>query len=192
MGVSFGNKGGAKQVQEQAEQALQEANEQVVASQEQAQVAQAKLAKLTSQKCGTVKAGDVVQELTLQQTGAVTELALLKRSLDEVKSSEKAAEEYRKSLLEIANGAQFPADQPVVFTSEMGEVIFKPNAEERQITDLNGLIGAIKEKVGYDGLLKVLKINLTDVDKILTPLEAQKYINKVPGKRTLGSTKVIE
>lgn len=197
MGVSFGNKPAVKQVQEQVEQQLQEAQEQITTAQDQVQVAQSKLDKLTSQQCGTATAGNVTIQLTLQQTTAVTELALLKRTLDETKPAEKSAEDHRKSLLEIANSSGFPTDQPVVFATHLGEVIFKPNSEKREVTDMHGLIGALKAKLGggeegYKKLLEFLKINVGDVDKILTPLESAKYISKVEGPRVLGSTKVIE
>ena len=122
-------------------------------------------------------------KLNAGQRAMVDQLAEIKAKLEETKPLAEEAEKLRKQLLPLTD-LHFANDEQAVLQGDLHTVIFSAKTDTRVIDDLNGLIAELKEKIGYDGLIGLLKLNLTDIDKHLTPLESAPYLKHVPGIRT--------
>ena len=110
------------------------------------------------------------------------EVAALKPLLDKF-------EKAKKELASIANDDdRFPdKETAVVLSGNSGEIEFSPASNSREISDKNGLIGALKAKLGYDGLIALIKVTLGDMDKYLSEAESAAFIKSVFGSRSLKS-----
>lgn len=130
-----------------------------------------------------------VQELEASLTEEqllVDEFVLCSAELEAYKPMMKTVEDHRKKLQLIAQEQDPTGTKEVTLKGSKGRsVTFKEAGTKREIFDMNGLVGALKGKVSYEDLMKLLSISLTEMDKILTPLESEKFVKKVLGSRTL-------
>lgn len=122
-------------------------------------------------------------QLTPEQRQKVDRLAELKAELTKVEPLTKEADAIRKELVGVAD-LHFADSEQAVLKGDHHSVLFSPKTELRKIEDLNGLIGKLKDKVGYEVLISMLKLTLADVDKYLTPEESAQYLGKMKGTRT--------
>lgn len=122
-------------------------------------------------------------QLTPEQMDKVDELADIKSQLAAVEPLSKKAEDLRKELLPVAD-LHFTNDQQAVLKGHSKVVIFSAKSETRAIEDLNGLIGILKDKIGYEALIAKLKLTLKDIDESLTPAESAPFLKKIVGTRT--------
>lgn len=113
------------------------------------------------------------------------EVAAMKPTLDKHKK-------LKEELASLANDDTVFPDKSgiIVLTGFKGEIEYSPAANAREITDKNGLIGAIKTKVGYDALVEIIKIGLGDVDKYLSTSESVKFIKETFGSRSMKSARL--
>lgn len=135
---------------------------------------------LKKTKAKPVKASSA---LTDAQRQLVDRAAVLKAEIDAIKPAVDEFEDIRKQLLAVADLHYGPDDQAKLEGDEH-TIIFSKKSDTRVINDMNGLIGKLKSVMGYEGLLKLLKIGVGDVDKHLSPDEAAKFIDHVPGSRS--------
>lgn len=120
----------------------------------------------------------------------VDELARLMEEMEEHKPKLKKIDELKKKLQSIA--AEQDPKEEVVMVGVERVVTFTAAGESRVITKKSDLIGNLKAKIGYPALLELLKINLTDVDKYLSPDEQKAFIGKEEGSRKFGKYLTIE
>jgi uncharacterized radical SAM superfamily Fe-S cluster-containing enzyme len=104
----------------------------------------------------------------------------------DVKKVQKEMEDIRKKLVDIANENGEP-NVPFHFTAGDATIVFSERAEQTKITDVNGLLTFITEKLGEEAAQSVIQIALTPLRKLLTDVELAKFSEKVPGSRTLKS-----
>lgn len=136
---------------------------------------------------------NTVSNVQSEESSAVTEAVntfiSARAQLDPLKTLSNHAEKARKYLQSIAD--EDKESETVVFVGDLGSVEFGSSGEADRISDMHGLIGALKAKVGYEGLLQILKINLGDVKKILSPAEYAPFITSEKTSRQVENyTKV--
>lgn len=116
----------------------------------------------------------------------VDEFVMCSEEIKPLKPMIKMVEEHRKKLQALAMTIDPTGKQPVTIEGSNGRTVtFKPAGESRKIVDMNGLIGAIKEKISYEDLMQLVSISLTEMDKILSPLEQAAFVEKVQSSRVL-------
>jgi hypothetical protein len=117
---------------------------------------------------------------------AVDRLVTLELQLAETKPLEKERDNLKKVRSAKADELFEPEEQAVLkgFT---GVVQYSPCNEKRCIEDMDGVLKLLREKLGYEGLISLLKISLADVDKYLSEAEAKPFLSKKPGSRSLNS-----
>lgn len=126
------------------------------------------------------------QELKLK----VDTIGTLYTEVQAAKNASKKMDELRKDLLKLTTDQ--PSAEEIVFEGQSHVVVFSSCSDTRTITDVNGLIGVLKEKLGYEGLLALLKISLSDVDTYLSAAESAPFISHVTGGRTMKKVLEIE
>ncbi|QIN95213.1 hypothetical protein DLP3_050 [Stenotrophomonas phage vB_SmaS_DLP_3] len=139
-----------------------------------------------SQKLDPAGFAKAVQKNLSKTQLAVNEFVKCSVVVDEMKPMIKSVEEHRKVLQLIADENGAPDEAVTLHGTDGRSVTFKAKSETRKIEDMNGVIGLLKDKLTYDDLMGLLKISLTDLDKILSPAEQAQFIKKVYGSRTLG------
>ena len=156
----------------------------IKSQQEQLSIPKAKQALKVKAK-PKAKTGDIA--LTEGQKNTVHLLATVVQQLKELDADAllKEKEGYRKELASLCG--QLPAAIPVTLETEYATVVFSAAPETRKIKDMNGLIGVLKEKIGYDGLMALLKLSVGDVESYLVPSELEPFLETVPGSRRLQS-----
>lgn len=127
------------------------------------------------------KEGTIHENLALALM--VDEFVKLKLKLDEVNPEAKAAAKLQKELQLIAMEGD-PAVR-VEMDGQECHMAFTAQESSREIVDMQGLIGALKAKIGYPALIGLIKINLGDVDKYLSEVESAPFIGTKPGSRKL-------
>lgn len=131
-----------------------------------------------------VESGDL---LTQAEKEAVDELLKVTQELAAVQPKIKKQGDLKKFLLSVAmDETRFPLDTVALLKGDKGLAQFSPQSHPREIQDMNGLIAELKKKAGgYEGLLKFIKINLSDIDEYLTEAERKPFIGTKNGSRTL-------
>lgn len=147
--------------------------------------------KVQSKQVSLATDGQQTLLLEPEQSAIVDEYVLLKRDLAELEEKRIACDSARKDLLKIASDF-FAPDKSVAFMGNKSSCTFTEATDLRTVNDMHGLIGALKTAIGYDNLLQLLKINLTDAEKYLGKAELEKYVVHGPGHRTIGSYQVFE
>lgn len=147
-----------------------------------------------NRKPATKPAQDFLQEdqadVTLQDPIVlqVDKLVALNSQLEPLAPVQRDFDATKKLLAAHAANEAFASSEKVILAGSNGNrVEFSCCRETTVITDLNGLIGLLKGKLGYEGLLAVLKINLSDAQKYLSEAELAPYVETKPGSRTLKS-----
>lgn len=132
-----------------------------------------------------VHAGDIF--LTEQQKGTVHLLATVMKQINDLDASAliKEKEGYRKALVSLCD--QLPSNQPVTMVTDDATVVFSAAPDLRVIEDPNGLIGVLKAKIGYEGMMSLIKISIGDATKYLSEAELEPFLASKPGSRTLKS-----
>jgi hypothetical protein len=147
-----------------------------------------KMIQKAAVKQDTLKAVDQTT-LTQEERALVDEAVQLGKELEEVKPKAKRFEEIKKILVAVALD-RFEPKEKALLKGEIGIVEFSEQSFPREVTDMHGLIGKFKEKVGgYEKLLPYVKITLGDIDKVLSEAEQAPFIGNKPGPRTLKSTR---
>lgn len=113
----------------------------------------------------------------------------LKEELKMIEPKIKEMESLRKVLQSIAEG-NFPPEDKAVIVGETGSVEFKPASTKRVVKDMQGLVGALKAKVGYPALLDLISIPFKDIDTYLSIAESDPFLDKETGARTLAGYKL--
>jgi hypothetical protein len=133
----------------------------------------------------------VAKALTAKQCEMVDEMLSLQAAVDEVRPKLKRYEEIKKELAAIAaDDSQYDPEKPALLKGDIAVVEFGPCSHPREIKDMHGLIGALKERVGgYEGLLPMIRVTLKDVDSYLTEAESKEYVETVLGSRSLKSVR---
>lgn len=132
---------------------------------------------------------DALNPLSAAEQKLVDDFAAAGAELAPFKELIKRYENLKKKVGSIAGDEnRYPdADSPVLLRGKTGIVEYSARGNAREITDKQGVVGALKTKLGYDGLLEIVNINLGDVDKYLTPVESSKFIDDVHGSRNLAA-----
>ncbi|QZI85710.1 hypothetical protein CPT_Summit_054 [Stenotrophomonas phage Summit] len=138
-----------------------------------------------SQKLDPKGFGKAVQTNLTPVQLAVNEFTKCSAVVDEMKPMIKSVEEHRKTLQSIADEKGAPDEEVTLHGTDGRSVTFKAKSEVRKIENMNGVIGLLKDKLSYDDLMGMLKISLTDLDKILSPAEQAQFIKKVYGSRAI-------
>lgn len=143
--------------------------------------------KVTQVQKPVVKVKDQLKSsvLTEQEREAVDRLLVIDKALAPLRAAIKEEEKLRKYLSEVASdAARFTLKEAAILKGAVAEVEYSPAGDAREISDKDGVIQALKEKMGgYENLIKVIKINLGDVDKYLSEPERAPYIKTVTGSR---------
>jgi hypothetical protein len=128
-------------------------------------------------------------ELSSDEKELVDELHTVTKAIAEVAPQIKRQEELKKVLASIAaDKERFESEKPAILRGNKAFAEFSAVSSQRKVKDLNGIIGFLKNKVGgYEGLLKFIKIGLSDVDEYMTPAEQIPYVEKLLGSRSLKS-----
>src|ERR1035437_1631432 len=103
--------------------------------------------------------------------------------MDAVKPQAKEAETLRKELQSIAK--DFPELERVVLKGEDGEVAFRGDKGNRTVTDMKGLIAALKKVVGLDGVLKMINIPIGEAEQYLGEIALNQFVSYKESTRTL-------
>lgn len=132
---------------------------------------------------------------TAEMAEKVDQMAHLKALIEaaDVSAETKLFEAEKKIVASFA--AKFGADIPeqeVILLGDKATITFSPVGDSKQCTNMHGLIGALKAKIGYEALLSILKVNVTDVAKYLSESEMEQFYTKVPGSRRLLSITLKE
>lgn len=127
--------------------------------------------------------------LTVAEQLLVDKFAVLSAQVATFKPVLTEFDKLKKQISSIANDEdRYPETKsPVVLAGTMAVVEYSAAADAREISDINGLIGKLKAKLGYDGLLALLKVTLGDMDKYLSENEAAPFIKWVTGSRSMKS-----
>jgi hypothetical protein len=143
------------------------------------------------QKAKVAQSIAAVTAATEATTALVDELIRVTVAVDKVSAQIKRQAELKKEFAVLAN-EKFKDSEKAVFNGSLGSVEFSARSEVRQISDMNDLIGKLKEKIGYDGLLTLLKLTLGDCEKYLSKTELEPFIVKVPGSRSLKAVNITD
>jgi len=134
-------------------------------------------------------------DLSAEEVAAVDSLATLEGKIvwDDVKQYEKD----KKTLAEsVKDKDRFDPAERVVLQGKTGVVTFSAASKATAISDMNGLIGALRKKFvesnggdpvkGYEALIGALKIDLATAKKYLTAAELSAFTTEDPhgGSRT--------
>jgi len=132
---------------------------------------------------------DALNPLSAAEQKMVDDFAAAGAELAPHKELIKRYESLKKKVGAIAGDEnRYPdADAPVLLRGKSGIVEYSARDEAREISDKQGVVGALKAKLGYDGLLEIVNVNLGDIDKYLSAAESSKYIDEVPGSRKLAA-----
>lgn len=123
-------------------------------------------------------------------TERVDEFIGLQVELDALEAKFKRRDELKKEFAALAN-EEFDDDDVAVFHGNTGDVKFSARTKTRQIDNMNELIGRLKDKVGYEGLLKLLKLTLGDCEKYLSKEELKPFLSEVRGSRSFKGVTVV-
>lgn len=146
--------------------------------------AEVKTTSISSLSPGKAVSTSSMAELSADQAAQVVELVELKLKLEAMKPLSAKSETLRKQLLSFVD-QQFDKDEKVTLVADKSHVVFSPCSKSKQIKDMNGLIGALKAKIGYEALIGLLKLNLTDIQQYLSEAEMSEFIEETKGSRTL-------
>lgn len=132
-----------------------------------------------------VKLTPVKSKAKSEATVLAEEMVSLHQHLEETEAFKliKRYDELKKQLQAIANDSGAPKDQPYVFKTELGNVVFKECRIETTITDK---LGAIK-MLGQGVFNEVAKLGVTDAKKYLSAAELAKCTTQDYGARVLQS-----
>jgi hypothetical protein len=116
---------------------------------------------------------------------AVDRMVELEVALAETKPLFKEQDKQKKVLAAAALSDNYAPDQKVILSGAKGTVEFSPKTSTTTVTDMQGLIGALKAKIGYEGLLGLINISLTDAKQYLSESELAPYVESGFGSRRL-------
>lgn len=92
--------------------------------------------------------------------------------------------ELRKGIMEGAKEAgEDNPDAMVVIEGSTKVMVFSDRQKTTEIVNRNGLVGALKAKVGYDALIEMLKFSLGDLKKYLSDTELEPFLSPSRGSR---------
>jgi hypothetical protein len=100
----------------------------------------------------------------------------------------KEMDEIKKTLQSIAT-EQIEPSSPAIFSSSAGEIEFGKCTDKKVFNSTPTLLEDLKAKFGPDAILAVCKIGVTELGKLLSPLEMKKYYTIEPGSRSLKSVR---
>lgn len=136
------------------------------------------------EKVKPVAKAAAVSTLTVEESEAVDRLLIVDKLLDVARPLIKEEGDLRKYLAAVASDtSRFPKAEVAKLESESGVVEFSPQGESREIVDIEGLLKVLRKKLGAEGALALIKINLSDVDKYLSTEESAPFLGKKPGSR---------
>jgi hypothetical protein len=129
-------------------------------------------------------------QLTKAEQAEVDEFAQLNEKLVAMAADIKRHDTLKKSLSEIAS-ERFDKSVPALLKGQVAEVEFGACGSKREIADMNGMIGLLRDKIGYDALVGILSVTLGNVDKYLTVTESKKFVDADPvgGSRKLAAVR---
>jgi hypothetical protein len=140
-----------------------------------------------------VQKPDLLQETVTDPIAiAVDQMIELEEQLAAIKPLMKEQDAAKKVLASEAAGDQYAGDQKVILTGSKGTVEFSPKSTVTKVTDMQGLIGALKAKIGYEALLALISISLTDAKQYLSEAELAAFVEQDFGSRRLLSVKAKE
>jgi hypothetical protein len=108
----------------------------------------------------------------------------------EYKKTLNRMEELRKHLQLIANH-QGLAAEPYTFQCNEGSITFGPRANTVKVSKPGKLMKDILEKFGQEALEEVVSFSVTDLRKLFSEKELEKYIENVPGSRSIKKVEHI-
>ena len=129
--------------------------------------------------------------LSTEEKQAVDLLLELDSKLAPFRALIKEEDKVRKYLSSIAkDSSRFNPKESAVLAGNKAVVEYDAASSVREIADMDGLIAALKTRLGgYEALLPLIKINLGDVDKYMTEAERAPYIETVDGSRKFKTVK---
>src|ERR1035437_8335825 len=112
-----------------------------------------------------------------EQESMTQEYILLWSKFEEIEGKKLVArmEDIKKKLQLIATETM-AEDKPAIFKCVDGELEFGPRGTVREVKDIAQLIKDLNEKFGPEIAFSVVKIGLTELNKILSELEQEKYV----------------
>lgn len=131
-----------------------------------------------------MKSKSVTVGLTDEQTVAITNFVRGQRDIDEFSAVAKNNELVKKSLAAFA-AESAPNDEPVTYACAAGSMSFDKASDVRVVTDIKGLLKSLKDKIGYESTLKLMKFSMTDLDQYLGQAEVEKFVEHKPGTRKI-------
>jgi hypothetical protein len=128
--------------------------------------------------------------LTAEEQQAVDRMLEIAQELQPYLPLLKEQDQLKKKLCSVAL-EKYDALQPALLKGKKGVVEFDVEVRRREITNMHGLIGKLKEVVGgYDPLLELITVPLKVVDTYLTSTEAAHYLGLASeGSRKLASVR---
>ena len=128
--------------------------------------------------------------LSKAEQAEVDEFAQLNEEIAAMAKKLKRHDELKKSLAEIATD-RFDKSTAAVLKGQLAEVEFTANGSKREVSDMQNLVGCLREKIGYDKLITLVKVTLGDVDTYLTANESKQFIDADPvgGSRKLAAVR---
>ena len=100
----------------------------------------------------------------------------------EVDAMNKRVTAIKGELQSIAEN--FPANQPMTIKGTLGIVELTACSETTKVNDMEGLLEYADQKIGHEALMSVIKVTLTDLKKVLSQGEIDKFSEKVQGSRS--------
>lgn len=132
-----------------------------------------------------------VSNLTEDERKAVDRLVEITMELKKYEPLMTEGEKIKARLASLAaDKDRFSEADAAVLRGEEGVVEFSAPKDSRQIVDKNGLIGKLKDALGYEGLIATLTIPLGLADKHLSTNELAPFIETVKGSRSIKSIRV--
>lgn len=115
----------------------------------------------------------------------VKEYVRLRHELESYDKQKDACEVHKKAILALATQI-LPNDEQATVTCKYGTVTVTPAPDQREITEMNALLQELKAKVGYETMISLLKVTLSDMDKYLGEAVVEKFAKHKPGPRKIA------
>lgn len=134
-----------------------------------------------------------IDSITVDETenqALVREYVDLKTKYDELdmKATIDRMEQIKKQLQGAAN-EEGVADQPYVFETDYGQMVYSPRANTKVVANKTKLFDYLLEKHGSEALMSVINVAMGPLGKVLSAGEMKKFIINEPGSRSLESAK---
>lgn len=121
----------------------------------------------------------------------IDELIQLTTDLKDFEAQIKRRDELKAKYNKLA-AERFQPDEPAIFNGTIGHADFSACSKQTVITDQNGLLGKLKDVIGYEGLLQMIKLTLTDCKKYLSESELSKFTSQTTGSRTFKGVTITD